>query len=89
MDRLPRIRRYRHQSSLRLPWHLFDVTLNSPANPIFLPLSSYTITMAPDSMRAVVFKEVRKVEVEQRPVPKIQDPQDVIVKVRYTALCGR
>jgi threonine dehydrogenase-like Zn-dependent dehydrogenase len=45
--------------------------------------------MAPDTMRAVVFKEVKKVVVEERPVPKIQDPRDVIVKVRYTALCGR
>jgi threonine dehydrogenase-like Zn-dependent dehydrogenase len=27
--------------------------------------------------------------VEDRPIPTIQDPRDVIVKVRYTALCGR
>lgn len=45
--------------------------------------------MAPNTMRAVVFKGVGKVEVEERPVPKIQDPRDIIVKVRYTALCGR
>lgn len=40
-------------------------------------------------MNAVVFKGKLKVEVEQRPVPQIQEPTDVIVKVRYTALCGR
>ncbi|KAL2438851.1 Medium chain reductase/dehydrogenase ucsI [Exophiala dermatitidis] len=41
-----------------------------------------------DTMQAVVFKGKLQVAVEQRPIPKIQDPQDVIVKVRYTALCG-
>jgi D-arabinose 1-dehydrogenase-like Zn-dependent alcohol dehydrogenase len=40
-------------------------------------------------MRAVVFKDVKKVELEDRPVPTIQDPKDIIVKVQYTALCGR
>lgn len=40
-------------------------------------------------MNAVVFKGKLKVEVEQRPVPQIQEPTDVIAKVRYTALCGR
>lgn len=39
-------------------------------------------------MRAVVFKGVRHVAVEERPIPTIQDPQDIIIKVRYTALCG-
>lgn len=45
--------------------------------------------MAPSTMRAVVFKGVRQVVVEDRPVPTIQDPGDIIVKVKYTALCGR
>jgi len=40
-------------------------------------------------MQAVIFKGKLHVEVEQRPIPKIQDPKDIIVKVRYTALCGR
>ncbi|KAL4804643.1 chaperonin 10-like protein [Aspergillus unguis] len=39
-------------------------------------------------MQAVVFKGPLQVSLEQRPIPKIQDPTDVIVKVRYTALCG-
>ena len=42
-----------------------------------------------DSMRAVVFKGPYKVALEERPVPKVQDSQDIIVKVNYTALCGR
>ena len=42
-----------------------------------------------DTMKSVVFKGPYKVEVEDRPIPKIKDPQDIIVKVKYTALCGR
>ena len=40
-------------------------------------------------MRAVIFRGPYKIAVEERPVPTIQDPQDIIVKVDYTALCGR
>lgn len=40
-------------------------------------------------MRAVVFKGVREVVVEDRPMPTIQDGKDIIIKVRYTAVCGR
>lgn len=40
-------------------------------------------------MQAVVFKGVHEVVVEQRPIPKIQQPTDITVKVGYTALCGR
>lgn len=42
-----------------------------------------------DTMNAVVFKGPRQIVIEKRPVPKIRDPQDIIVKVTYTALCGR
>ncbi|EZF29069.1 zinc-type alcohol dehydrogenase-like protein [Trichophyton mentagrophytes] len=41
-----------------------------------------------DTMNAVVFKGPRQIVIEKRPVPKIRDPQDIIVKVTYTALCG-
>ncbi|KAI9720781.1 MAG: hypothetical protein M1812_002620 [Candelaria pacifica] len=44
--------------------------------------------MAKDTMRAVVFKGPKQVALEDRPIPKIKDPQDVIVKVTYSALCG-
>jgi threonine dehydrogenase-like Zn-dependent dehydrogenase len=40
-------------------------------------------------MQAVVFKGPLQVALEQRPVPEIIDSTDVIVKIRYTALCGR
>ncbi|GAB7339704.1 hypothetical protein MBLNU457_6275t1 [Dothideomycetes sp. NU457] len=39
-------------------------------------------------MKAVVFKGTKKVALEDRPIPKIQDPTDIIIKVDYTALCG-
>lgn len=40
-------------------------------------------------MKAVVFHGKLDVRVEDRPLPKIVDPTDIIIKVRYTALCGR
>ncbi|RYN42636.1 hypothetical protein AA0112_g1449 [Alternaria arborescens] len=39
-------------------------------------------------MKAVVFKGPGKVVIEDRPIPKIQDAGDIIVKVEKTALCG-
>ncbi|KAL2124398.1 hypothetical protein VTJ04DRAFT_763 [Mycothermus thermophilus] len=42
----------------------------------------------PATMKAVVFHGPKKAVVEDRPVPKIQDPTDIIVKVQSTALCG-
>ena len=47
-----------------------------------LPSSSLT-------MQAVVFKGPLEVALEERPKPQIQEPTDAILKVRYTALCGR
>lgn len=44
--------------------------------------------MPSETMRAVVLKGVKSIAVEERPIPTIQDPKDIIVKVRYTALCG-
>jgi threonine dehydrogenase-like Zn-dependent dehydrogenase len=40
-------------------------------------------------MRAIVFQGLRQVSIEDRPIPTIQDTKDIIVKVRYTAVCGR
>lgn len=45
--------------------------------------------MSKDTMKAVVFKGPKKVVIEDRPIPKIKDAGDIIVKVDYTALCGR
>jgi threonine dehydrogenase-like Zn-dependent dehydrogenase len=45
--------------------------------------------MSAATMRAVVFKGPLKVALEDRPIPKIEDPKDIVVKVEYSALCGR
>jgi threonine dehydrogenase-like Zn-dependent dehydrogenase len=39
-------------------------------------------------MRAVVFKGVGKVAVEDRPKPELIHPDDAILKVKVSALCG-
>ncbi|KAF2234397.1 putative alcohol dehydrogenase [Viridothelium virens] len=41
-----------------------------------------------NTMKAVVFKSPHVVALEDRPVPTIRDPTDILVKVEYTALCG-
>lgn len=40
------------------------------------------------TMKAVVFDGPGKVSVQDRPVPQLKSPKDVIVKVHTTALCG-
>ncbi|KAF2107461.1 chaperonin 10-like protein [Lophiotrema nucula] len=44
--------------------------------------------MAKETMKAVVFKGPHKVAIEDRPIPKIKDSTDIIVKVEKSALCG-
>ena len=39
-------------------------------------------------MRAVVFREVGRVELAEVPDPRIEDPADAIVRVRLSAICG-
>ncbi|KAL4925624.1 alcohol dehydrogenase family protein [Aspergillus undulatus] len=41
-----------------------------------------------NTMRAVVFQSPYEVTVEDLPIPQIQQGTDIIVKARYTALCG-
>ena len=40
-------------------------------------------------MKAVVFCGKYEVAVEDVPVPRIQSTQDAIVKVAFSAICGR
>lgn len=42
----------------------------------------------PLSMRAAVFNDTYNISTEQVPTPSIQDPTDVIVKVKFSGLCG-
>ncbi|KAK5150997.1 hypothetical protein LTR04_006678 [Oleoguttula sp. CCFEE 6159] len=44
--------------------------------------------MAKETMKAVIFKGPHKVQIEERPVPKLKDDGDIIVKVEWSALCG-
>jgi threonine dehydrogenase-like Zn-dependent dehydrogenase len=44
--------------------------------------------MSTGTMKAVVFHGKFDVKIEDRPIPKIVDPTDIIVKIRYSALCG-
>jgi threonine dehydrogenase-like Zn-dependent dehydrogenase len=44
--------------------------------------------MSKETMKAVVFHGKLDVRLEDRPIPQIVDPTDIIVKVRYSALCG-
>ncbi|KAH8815782.1 chaperonin 10-like protein [Xylogone sp. PMI_703] len=44
--------------------------------------------MSKSTMKAVVFHGPLKVAVEDRPIPKLEAPTDIIVEVSYTALCG-
>ena len=39
-------------------------------------------------MQAVIFKGVRKIAVENRPIPICKNSTDVVIKVHVTALCG-
>jgi hypothetical protein len=54
-----------------------------------LPIPNLRFKMSKTTMKAVVFKEKLVIRIEDRPIPKIIDPTDIIVKVRYSALCGR
>ncbi|EWC46170.1 hypothetical protein DRE_04548 [Drechslerella stenobrocha 248] len=40
------------------------------------------------TMKAIVFKGPRQVAVEERPIPRVQEPDDIICKVNYAGLCG-
>ncbi|KAF4627568.1 hypothetical protein G7Y89_g10589 [Cudoniella acicularis] len=44
--------------------------------------------MSKNTMKAVVFKGTLDVKIEDRPLPKIVDDTDIIIKVKYSALCG-
>jgi len=39
-------------------------------------------------MRALIFHGPGQVKLENRPIPRILDPRDAIIKVERTALCG-
>ncbi|PKS06240.1 hypothetical protein jhhlp_006986 [Lomentospora prolificans] len=42
----------------------------------------------PSKMKALVYSKVGKVELQDRPAPKIASPTDAIVKLKYSTICG-
>ena len=46
------------------------------------------MSQLPTEMKAVVFRAPFDVQVESKPVPKIDLPTDAIIKVEYAGLCG-
>ncbi|KAJ4316812.1 hypothetical protein N0V84_007680 [Fusarium piperis] len=42
----------------------------------------------PETMKAVVFDGLYKISVQDRPVPKIRNDRDIIIKVHAAGLCG-
>ena len=44
--------------------------------------------MAKNTMKAVIFHGPHKIGLEDRPIPQIQKPTDILVRVIYSALCG-
>lgn len=40
------------------------------------------------TMKAVIYVGLGKVEIQERPMPKILEPTDAIVKLSKTTLCG-
>ncbi|KAJ6141295.1 Yippee-like protein [Penicillium chermesinum] len=68
-----------NQTSQKPAW-IFGSSILTAANP--------EDPSVPGSAGAVIFHEPYKVAVEQRPIPQVQDPEDVVIKVGYTALCG-
>jgi (R,R)-butanediol dehydrogenase / meso-butanediol dehydrogenase / diacetyl reductase len=41
-----------------------------------------------ETMQALVFKKIGKIDLEEIPVPQIQEPTDVIIKVAACGICG-
>ncbi len=41
-----------------------------------------------DTMKALVFKDVGRLVMEDRPIPHVKDPDDVLLKIRAVGICG-
>ncbi|EMG48015.1 ucsI Medium chain reductase/dehydrogenase ucsI [Candida maltosa Xu316] len=46
------------------------------------------MTSIPSTMKAIVFHGPYDIRTEERPTPKIINPDDVLIKVKYSGLCG-
>ena len=41
-----------------------------------------------EKMRAIVFKDVGQLVLQERPIPHVKEPDDVLLKVRSVGICG-
>lgn len=41
-----------------------------------------------EKMKALVFKDIGKLVLEDRPIPHVKDPDDVVLKIRMAGICG-
>ena len=41
-----------------------------------------------ETMKALVMKDVGKVVMEDRPMPHVVDPDDVVLKIKAVGICG-
>lgn len=41
-----------------------------------------------EAMRAIVFKDVGQLVLQERPIPHVKEPDDVLLKVRSVGICG-
>jgi len=44
--------------------------------------------MKMDMMKAYVFKDVGNLVYEEKPIPHVKDPDDVLLKVKAVGICG-
>lgn len=49
---------------------------------------AYKVTINMTTMQAITFNGPHDISTETKPIPKLSKPQDVIIKVRYSGLCG-
>lgn len=39
-------------------------------------------------MKALVYRGLNKIVLEDKPKPEVKEPTDAIVKIKYTTICG-
>jgi hypothetical protein len=51
-------------------------------------LRSITLTDKENQNPSFVLEKVQTLKFENRPIPQLQDPHDVLVRVKFTGICG-
>jgi hypothetical protein len=61
---------------------------NGPEAGVAPKVEEETIAVRSQQNPSFVLQEPGKVSYEDRPVPELKNPDDVIVEVKYTGICG-